>query len=500
MSKYVTLENIEENLTFFHTMYDVVRLVDPVQKCVLEYGQCKISMDQEKCFNYWQNGKICDNCISVKAYHDDKSYMKLEYIPEMIMMVIAIPLGEDDSPVILELLKNVTDSIWVGKGNYNDYGYPLKSIVSEFNDRVVRDNLTNLYNRGFIDDRLPVDIVRATVSNEPLSVIFLDMDQLKKINDLYGHTVGDIAIKEAGKAIANSIRNDNDWAARYGGDEFFICLNNTDYDEAYKIAERIRKNIEKISVTDENIHFSASLGIYTMRGTRHTAEELINIVDKKMYEVKESRKDYADSLLNMSVKKSLIAPLAFGEGDVKERVNNVLKYKKRKTWLIILLAVIVAGIIIALSVNGTNKDTYTYESSKLGYKLELPNEWKDKALVSGIPDEWGNGVQVNDENVELFFVKKTDGSRGGHLFSINREIGELITEEDIKQSPIPSKLLLHANGYTYYATFPSDVQYNPEEKEETENYMSMNSKAEEILKSIEPYSDEKPASSNEGLL
>jgi len=219
-----------------------------------------------------------------------------------------------------------------------------------------------------------------------------------------------------------------------------------------------------------------------------------------MYEVKESRKDYADSLLNMSVKKSLIAPLAFGEGDVKERVNNVLKYKKRKTWLIILLAVIVAGIIIALSVNGTNKDTYTYESSKLGYKLELPNEWKDKALVSGIPDEWGNGVQVNDENVELFFVKKTDGSRGGHLFSINREIGELITEEDIKQSPIPSKLLLHANRYTYYATFPSDVQYNPEEKEETENYMSMNSKAEEILKSIEPYSDEKPASSNEGLL
>ena len=111
MSKYVTLENIEENLTFFHTMYDVVRLVDPVQKCVLEYGQCKISMDQEKCFNYWQNGKICDNCISVKAYHDDKSYMKLEYIPEMIMMVIAIPLGEDDSPVILELLKNVTDNI-----------------------------------------------------------------------------------------------------------------------------------------------------------------------------------------------------------------------------------------------------------------------------------------------------------------------------------------------------------------------------------------------------
>ena len=210
------------------------------------------------------------------------------------------------------------------------------------------------------------------------------------------------------------------------------------------------------------------------------------------------KKDYADSLLNMSVKRSLIAPLAFGEGDVKERVNNILKYKNRKTWLIILLAVIVGGIIIALSVNGTNKDTYTYESSKLGYKLELPDEWKDKAFISGIPEEWKNGVQVNDENMELFFAKKPDGSRGGHLFSINREIGEIITEEDINQSPVPSKLLMRANGYTYYATFPSDVQYDPADKEETESYMSMNSMSEEILKTIKPYGDEKPAASNKG--
>lgn len=182
---------------------------------------------------------------------------------------------------------------------------------------------------------------------------------------------------------------------------------------------------------------------------------------------------------------------------MKERVNNVLKYKKRKTWLIILLVVLVAVIIIALSVNAKNKDTYTYESGKYGYKLELPDEWKDKVLISGIPDEWRDGVQVSDEDVELFFAKKADGSRGGHLFSIKREIGELITEEDVKQSPIPSQLLMHANGYTYYAIFPSDVQYDPEDKEETENYKSMNGKVEEILKTIKPYGDERPTASNE---
>lgn len=165
-----------------------------------------------------------------------------------------------------------------------------------------------------------------------------------------------------------------------------------------------------------------------------------------------------------------------------------MSYKSRKTWLIIILVLLVI-IVAVLSVNGKNKDDkYTYENGKYGFKLELPIEWKDKVLISD--GDYDDSV--------LFFVIKIDGSQGGHLFSINRETGELITEEDVKQSPIPSKLLMHANGYTYYATFPSDVQYDPEKKDEMENYNSMNSKVEGVLKSIKPYGDERSAASNEG--
>lgn len=292
MLEQITLDSIEENLEFFNKMYDVVRIVDPVQKCVLEYNKCKINITDDVCYKYWQDEKICKNCISIRAYQENKSFMKLEYKPETIMMVTAIPLEIADSPVILELLKNVTDSIMIGSGNYND-GHLMRDAVSEFNDMVIKDKLTSLFNRRYIDDRLPADIIKATITQSPLSVIFVDVDNLKGINDTYGHSAGDLAIKEVGNAISKSVRSDNDWGARYGGDEFIISLNNTDYDEAYRIAERIRNNIEKISVEIENnlIKFTISLGIHTMQDSKLAVEELINLADKKMYEAKKSGKN-----------------------------------------------------------------------------------------------------------------------------------------------------------------------------------------------------------------
>mgnify|MGYP000913111680 CR=1 FL=1 len=292
MSEQLNLDNIKQNLDFFHKMYNVVRIVDPLNKRVIGYHKSKICKTNEICYDYWENGKICDNCISVRAYHENKSFIKIEQKPDAIMMVTAVPIEESEIPIVLELLKNATDSMLIGSGNYND-GKPVSNIVSEINDIVVKDQLTSLYNRRFIDDRLPVDIIHATISKSPLSIIFLDVDNLKSINDTFGHSAGDLALKEVGKIIQKSIRHDNDWAARYGGDEFLICLNKIDYDEAYHIAERIRQNIENVSIplSDRNEQLTLSLGIHTMKDSKLTAEEIISIADKKMYEAKKSGKN-----------------------------------------------------------------------------------------------------------------------------------------------------------------------------------------------------------------
>lgn len=290
MSEQLNLDKINQNLDFFHKMYEEVRIVDPLHKRVIGYHKSKTCKTDEICYDYWENEKICDNCISIRSYNENKSYIKLELKSDVIMMVTAIPIEDPKMPIVLELLKNASDTMLIGSDNYND-GKPV--IVSEMNDMVIKDQLTSLYNRRFIDDRLPVEIIRATISKSLLSIIFFDVDNLKSINDTFGHSAGDLALKEVGRIIRASIRNDNDWAARYGGDEFLICLNKTDYDEAYQIAERIRRSIEEVIIPIENMNekLTVSLGLHTMKDTNLTAEEIIKIADKKMYEAKKCGKN-----------------------------------------------------------------------------------------------------------------------------------------------------------------------------------------------------------------
>lgn len=291
MSEQISLSTLEDKLTFFNKMYDIVRLVNPVQKTVLEYRECKIAGTSGVCHDYWENGKICDNCVSVRAYHDNKSYMKLEQNADIIMLVTALPVEAAEKPVVLELLKNATDSMMIGTGDYN-HGQTMLNVVYDINNMVIRDHMTSIYNRRFVDDRLPVDIVQATVKNQPLSVIFIDIDNMKTINDTYGHIAGDIALKCVASAMKNCIRANIDWAARYGGDEFVICLNNLVNEEVGHIAERIRKSIEmiRIPINDGNVSVTASLGIQTMAGSPLTAEEIIHMADEKMYKAKRAAK------------------------------------------------------------------------------------------------------------------------------------------------------------------------------------------------------------------
>ena len=288
MQDEITLDKLEENLEFFNKMYDLVRIVDPINKKVLEWKGILMEDTNEICYGYWENGKICDNCVSVRAHNSNKSFIKLEQNLSSTMLVTAIPIENSNPPVVLELLKNATDSMMIGSGEYSN-GNMISNVVSQLNDMVSKDSLTDLYNRRYIDDRLSVDVVKSTINNSPLSVIFMDLDNLKLINDQFGHTVGDLILKEIGVVIKDHIRNESDWAARYGGDEFIICLNNTDNDVAHKVVERIQASIEELVVTIEgniSICISASMGIHTMYETRLTAEELINEADKKMYQSK----------------------------------------------------------------------------------------------------------------------------------------------------------------------------------------------------------------------
>ncbi len=292
MDKVIKLEELELHLDFFKKMYQTVRIVDPCKKKVIDYYDNNMMETEGICYAYWNNNTFCENCISMRAYLNKDTVFKLEYVEDKLFMVTAMPIETTDSIVVLELLKDVTNTMFIDTRDY-DRAHEIKNYITNLNEKVVKDNLTNLYNRRFIDERLPIDIIKSTINEMPISIIMTDIDQLKKINDIYGHLEGDLKVKEYGNILSNSIRGGKDWVARYGGDEFLICLNNTDNDTAYKIAERIRKDIESnISVMDNNeIKITGSFGICTMYKENLTAEEMIRIADKKLYEAKCSGKN-----------------------------------------------------------------------------------------------------------------------------------------------------------------------------------------------------------------
>jgi diguanylate cyclase (GGDEF)-like protein len=153
-----------------------------------------------------------------------------------------------------------------------------------------KDALTGIYNRRFIDERLPIDIDICLENKEPISIIMADMDYFKRINDTFGHTTGDRVLRLFTKCIKKCMRNKKDWIARYGGEEFIICIPGASRKIALKIAKRMLDAINKKQFVhnEENINITASFGIATLYNERISAEEFLARADEKLYIAKET--------------------------------------------------------------------------------------------------------------------------------------------------------------------------------------------------------------------
>ena len=147
-----------------------------------------------------------------------------------------------------------------------------------------RDSLTNLLNRREINRILDIEISRAQRQKYPLSVLMLDLDHFKAINDTHGHQVGDRVLKSTADSLMESSRK-TDFIGRIGGEEFVMLLPNTDYATALKLAERYRKNIENTPLN--SIHFTCSIGVAEFEPGEQL-EKLMQRVDEAMYLAKNS--------------------------------------------------------------------------------------------------------------------------------------------------------------------------------------------------------------------
>ncbi|MFO7728593.1 MAG: GGDEF domain-containing protein [Desulfonatronovibrio sp.] len=158
------------------------------------------------------------------------------------------------------------------------------------------DNLLkNLFNRSYLDDYLKKSIEDHSVSGRPLSLLMIDVDHFKKINDVWGHLIGDDVLK----ALAKLIRIHSDACAgvpcRYGGEELCVIFGNTDENLAKQRAETLRKDVESYSFVSrqetgqlgETIHFTISIGVAQLQNG-YSVSDLISAADRAMYRAKDT--------------------------------------------------------------------------------------------------------------------------------------------------------------------------------------------------------------------
>lgn len=160
----------------------------------------------------------------------------------------------------------------------------IADLFQAVKEQAITDGMTGLYNRRYFEDFIKKEAVRANRQNQKFTVIGLDLDHLKRINDVYGHNYGDLAIKTIAEVLKNNARS-IDVAARMGGEEFNIILPGVDSAGGAVAAERIRKAIESIEL--EKIgYITASLGVATYLEHSEEIEELLELTDQAMYESK----------------------------------------------------------------------------------------------------------------------------------------------------------------------------------------------------------------------
>jgi diguanylate cyclase (GGDEF)-like protein len=157
----------------------------------------------------------------------------------------------------------------------------------------VTDDLTHCYNSRYLNQVLRRETKRASRNGRPLSLLFIDLDGFKGINDTHGHLFGSRALVEAAAVISASAR-ETDVVSRFGGDEFAVVLPDTGGEGAFAVGARVRERIAAhtfLAGDGLNIHLTASVGVATLPDAAASADELMHAADKAMYQVKESGKN-----------------------------------------------------------------------------------------------------------------------------------------------------------------------------------------------------------------
>ena len=166
-------------------------------------------------------------------------------------------------------------------------------LQSKLREQAIRDPLTDLFNRRYLEETLDRELSRAAREEYPICIIMIDLDHFKRINDTYGHEAGDVVLKVIADVLAEQSRR-GDFACRYGGEEFVIVMPNIGLETAYERAEGLRQSLTLLRVPYEyySLSVTISMGIACFPENGQTREVILRAADQAMYAAKDAGRDH----------------------------------------------------------------------------------------------------------------------------------------------------------------------------------------------------------------
>jgi diguanylate cyclase (GGDEF)-like protein len=252
-----------------------------------------------------ETATLCQACtdmapVAVDNLATDEKCAKLQKVTTG--SCICLPIVEGDTLMgVLHLRRRHPDAftpedVQLAQSMTYQFGLAMQraSLFEQVNRLAITDHMTGLYNYRKMRRDLEREIVRSRRYRHPFSFIMADIDLFKNFNDTYGHQAGDAMLRAVAVAL-NSGRREVDRVYRYGGEEFSILLPETDWPEAFEVAEKLRRRVDELSVDapgcDEPLTTTISMGVAAFSEDSLHLEHLVSAADEALYEAKESGRD-----------------------------------------------------------------------------------------------------------------------------------------------------------------------------------------------------------------
>lgn len=332
---------VKEKLWILDNMYDVMRIIDPINKNVINISNQPNMVGSGKCYDLLNRGEMCKNCISVRVEVEKDTFIKLEYVSNGVMLIIATSISINGQRYIVEIIKNV--SAQKNKILNDKFHSHVKNVIDNLNEKVIKDESTSVYNRIYIESRLPVDLNNSIVNENNLSIIMLDIDEAENVNGKYGQEVLSVFLKNISEIISECVDEKSYWIGRYSKNKYIIVLNNIHKQEACNIANEIKSLLKDhtFQYNNEIMKLNINLGVYCSENERIDIKNILVdlesiISEEKQKQVEKISKEQKLSTLNYKIQelRNILNEMNISSSD-KDGYKNTLKVSQDLDELIV---------------------------------------------------------------------------------------------------------------------------------------------------------------------